>query len=144
MPSAVLVISDGGSGWDYYLEDQTWIKNSRKVAISLTLKFHGSSPTPDNYSQLLVKACCCCSVTQWVRLFATPWLQHARLLCLSLFPQVCSNSCPLSRWCHPTISSSATPFSSCTQSFPASVLPMNIQGSKYGLCIYSTFIFLSL
>ena len=77
-------------------------------------------------------------------------LQHARLPCLSLSPGVCSNSCPLSRWCHPTISSSVVPFSSCLQSFPASksfpvsqffasggqnigvsapasVLPMNIQ-----------------
>ena len=66
-------------------------------------------------------------------------------------PRVCSNSCPLSQWCYLTISSSATPFSSCPQSFPASesfpnswlfpsggqsirasaaasVLPMNIQG----------------
>ena len=47
-------------------------------------------------------------------------LQHARLPCPSLSPGVCSNSCPLSQWCHPTISSSVTPFSSCPQSFPAS------------------------
>ena len=47
-------------------------------------------------------------------------LQHARPLCLSLTPRVYSNSCPLSRWCHPTISSSVVPFSSCPQSFPAS------------------------
>ena len=76
-------------------------------------------------------------------------LQHARLPCPSLSPGVCSNSCPLSRWCLPTISPSTTP-SSCPQSFPASgsfpmsqlftsggqsigastsasVLPMNIQ-----------------
>ena len=46
-------------------------------------------------------------------------LQHARLPCPSLSPGVCSNSCPLSQWCHPTISSSATPFSSCPQSFRA-------------------------
>ena len=46
-------------------------------------------------------------------------LQHARLLCPSLSPRVCSNSCPLSQWCHPTISSSVTVFS-CPQSFPAS------------------------
>ena len=68
-----------------------------------------------------------------------------------LSPGVCSNSCPLSQWCHPTISSSVTLFSSCPQSFPSSgsfpmswlfppggqsieasvsvsVLPMNIQG----------------
>ena len=78
------------------------------------------------------------------------WLQHTRLACPSPTPRVCSNSCPLSRWCHPTISCSAFPFSSCLQSFPASgsfpmshffasggqsigvwasasVLPMNIQ-----------------
>ena len=47
-------------------------------------------------------------------------LQHTRLPCPSPTPRACSNSCPLSRWCHPTISSSVVPFSSCLQSFPAS------------------------
>ena len=47
-------------------------------------------------------------------------LQPARLLCPSLSPAVCSNSCPLSWWCHPAISSSVLPFSSCLQFFPAS------------------------
>ena len=46
--------------------------------------------------------------------------QHARPPCPSPTPGVYSNSCPLSRWCHPTISSSVEPFSSCLQSFPAS------------------------
>ena len=77
-------------------------------------------------------------------------LQHTRLPCPSPTPRAYSNSCPLSRWCHPTISSSVIPFSSCLQTFPASgsfpmsqffksgglslgasasasVLPMNIQ-----------------
>ena len=77
-------------------------------------------------------------------------LQHARPPYPSPTPGVCSNSCALSRWCHPTISSSVIPFSSYLQSFPesgsfqmsqffpsgaqsigvsasASVLPMNIQ-----------------
>ena len=77
-------------------------------------------------------------------------LQHTRLPCPSPTPRAQSNSCPLSRWCHPAISSSVVPFSSCLQSFPASgsfpvsqfcksggqnigisasasVLPMNIQ-----------------
>ena len=77
-------------------------------------------------------------------------LQHARPPCPSPTPGVHPNSCPLSHWCHPTISSSVIPFSSCPQSFPASgsfqvsqffasggqsievsasasVLPMNIQ-----------------
>ena len=47
-------------------------------------------------------------------------LQHTRLPCPSLSPRVCSNSCPLSQWCHPAFSSSVTAFSFCSQSFPAS------------------------
>ena len=47
-------------------------------------------------------------------------LQHARLPCPSPTPRACSNSCPSSWWCHPTISSSVVPFSSRLQSFPAS------------------------
>ena len=47
-------------------------------------------------------------------------LQHARLPCPSPTPGACSNSCPSSRWCHPTITSSVIPFSSCLWSFPAS------------------------
>ena len=77
-------------------------------------------------------------------------LWHARLPCPSPTPAACSNSCPLSQWCHPTISSSVIPFSSSLRSSPASgpfqmsqfftsggqsigvsastsVLPMNIQ-----------------
>ena len=77
-------------------------------------------------------------------------LQHSRPPCPSPTPRSSSDSCPLSQWCHPTISSSVVPFSSCPQSFPASgsfqmsqffasggqtigvsastsVLPMNIQ-----------------
>ena len=56
---------------------------------------------------------CCCSVTQ-----SCPTLQHAGLPCLSPSPGACSNSCPLSQWWHPTISSSVIPFCSCLQSFP--------------------------
>ena len=57
-----------------------------------------------------------------VQLFETAWnaMQHSRFTCLSLSPWVCLNSCPLCCWCHPTISSSVTPFSSCPQSFPSS------------------------
>ena len=47
-------------------------------------------------------------------------LKHARLSYPLPTPRVYSNSCPLSQWCHPTISSSVIPFSSCLQSFPAS------------------------
>ena len=47
-------------------------------------------------------------------------LQHSRPPCPSPTPRACSNSCPSCLWCHPTISSSVIPFSSCPQSFPAS------------------------
>ena len=47
-------------------------------------------------------------------------LQHARLPCPSLSFRVCSNSCPLTWWCHPVISSSVIPSSSCLHSFPGS------------------------
>ena len=55
-----------------------------------------------------------------VQLFATPWTV-ARQACLfsTVSPRVCSNSCPLSRWCYLAISYSSTPFSFCLQSFPA-------------------------
>ena len=52
-----------------------------------------------------------------VQLFVTPW---TRPPCPSPTPGIYPNSCPLSWWCHPTISSSVVPFSSCLQSFPTS------------------------
>ena len=55
------------------------------------------------------------SVSLWPR-----GLQYIRPPCPSPTPRVYSNSSPLSRWCHPTVSSSAIPFSSCLQSFPTS------------------------
>ena len=47
-------------------------------------------------------------------------LQNTKLPCPSPTPRACSDSCPLSQWCHPTISFSVVPFPSCLQSFPAS------------------------
>jgi len=61
-----------------------------------------------------------------VRLFATPWTVALQASLSITTPRVYSNSCPLSQWCHPTISSSVIPFSSRLQSFPASgSFPMN-------------------
>ena len=101
---------------------------------------------------LCSNCCCCCSVAKLCLTLCDPHgRQHASLVpCPSLAPRVCSNSYPLSWWCHPTISSSVAPFSSYPQSFTASgafpasqffasggqsvgvsasasVLPMNIQ-----------------
>ena len=90
------------------------------------------------------------SVAQFCLTLRPHELQHARPPCPSPAPRVYTNSCPSSQWCHPTISSSIIPFSSCPQSLPASgsfpmsqlftwdgqsigvsaltlVLPMNIQ-----------------
>ena len=58
-------------------------------------------------------------------------LHHTRLPCQSPTPRVYSNSCPLSQWCHPSISSSVVPFSSCLQSFPASGSVLHIRWPKY-------------
>ena len=65
---------------------------------------------------------CCRSVAKLYPTLCNPMncMQHSRLPRLSLSPRVCSDSCPVSQWCHPTISSSVVPFSSCPQSFPAS------------------------
>ena len=60
------------------------------------------------------------SVTQSCPTLWSHGLHYARLLCPSRTPRAYSNSSPLSWWCHPTISSSVDPFSSCLQSFPAS------------------------
>ena len=66
-------------------------------------------------------------------------LQHTRLPCPSPTPGACSNSCTSSQWCHPAISSSVVPFSSCLQSFPASgSFPMS-QFFRWPKC--SSFIF---
>ena len=63
---------------------------------------------------------CCSSVTKLHLILQPYWLEHPRLPCPSPTPWTCSNSCPLSQWCHPTISSPVVCFSSCPQSFPAS------------------------
>ena len=91
----------------------------------------------------------CCSVAQLHPALFNPWTEACQASLSSLSPGVCSDSCPVSQWCHPTISSSVVPFSSCLLSFPASgsfqmsqliasggqsigalasVLPMNTQG----------------
>ena len=63
-------------------------------------------------------ASCCCSVAKACSILHE--LQHAKILCPSLSPWVCSNPCPLSQWCHLNISSSVVPFTSCPQFFPTS------------------------
>ena len=63
------------------------------------------------------RVCCCSVVSDSLQRHGLP---HSKLPYPSPSPRVCSNPCPLSRWCHPTVSSSVAPFSSCPQPFPAS------------------------
>ena len=116
-----------------------WLSSSSREAI-----FHTCLSFNVSYCSLQF-SCSVVSDSLWPH-----GLQHTRLPCTSPTPRACSNSCPSSRWCHPTISSSVIPFSSCLQYFPASgsfqmnkffpsggqsigvsasasVLPMNIQ-----------------
>ena len=104
------------------------------------------------YAVFVPLDCCSCwfSCSVMSDSLSPHWLQHASLPCPSPFLKACSNSCPLSWWCHPIISFPIIPFSSCLQSFPtpgsfllsrpftsgsqsigasasASVFPMNIQ-----------------
>ena len=78
----------------------------------IKLKYKSNSPTLKTSVQF-----CHLVVSESLRPHG---LQHVRLPCPSPTPRAHSNSCPLSQWCHPTISSSVIPFSSSPQSFPAS------------------------
>ena len=87
------------------------------------------SPSPlRSLNQTLITQACCVSIqfssVQFSHSVVSDSsrpreLQHARPPCPSPIPGVHPNPCPLSRWCHPTISSSVIPFSSCPRSFPA-------------------------
>ena len=120
---------------------------SNMIDLEIIILSEGSQIEKDKY---MISLICCCSVAQLCLTLQPHALQHARLPCPSLSLGVCSSLCPLSWWCHPTISSSVVPFPSCPQSYPAlrsflisqlfisggqsigasasaSILPMNIQ-----------------
>ena len=87
---------------------------------------HWGAETPGGGSQVDLsgnyESWHCCVVVQLlscVWLSAAPWTAARQAPCPSQSPWACSNSCPLSQWCHSTVSSSVVPFSSCPQSFPA-------------------------
>ena len=79
----------------------------------------------------LYKVCLVVQSLSCVKLFPTPWIAHARFPCPSTSPKICSQTCPLSQWCHPIISSMSRLFPLDSQSTgvsaSASALPMNIQ-----------------
>ena len=94
---------------------------SHFINILLLFAFFWKSNQASFFFCSVLLICWCCSVTQSCLSTLQPHgLSHARLSCPSLSPLVCSNSCPWSRWCHPTILFSVAHFSSYSQSFPAS------------------------
>ena len=91
----------------------------RKNSLGHWMRTFSNTPSTVSYLPLLLLlllfSCSVVSHSLWHH-----GLKNYRLLCSSTFSGVCSKSCPLSRWCHPTILSSVVPFSSCLPSFPAS------------------------
>ena len=97
------------------------ISSSNFVIVSFKFSMHSivSSANSESFTSYPI---CCCSVVQLCPTLCNPMdcsTPGFTVCCPSLSPRVCSNSCPLSQWCHATISSSVAPFS-CLQSFPAS------------------------
>ena len=123
LPKPVVVTEERDSAFP----DPTWLKHSqvRRQHVSYSLSMLGQA-TP-SYSRMKLMwflpsrnfHSCCCSVAQLYPILCNPMDWSTRLPCPSLSPRVCSNSCPLSQWCHPTISFSVITFSSCPQSFLA-------------------------
>ena len=133
---------------------QLWNFHTSKKELTVSLKYliwENPQSSMTTRSTLLLNRFCSCSVVKSCPTLQPHVLQYARhpvLPCPS--PEVYSNSCLLSRWCHPVISSTVIPFSSCLQPFPASgfffpmswhfasggqsigtsasVLPMNVNG----------------
>ena len=90
------------------------LRPSRLLALTWHHKLRSSLTTEISLSLFWRLCCLSCSVVS--DSLHPQGLQQARLPCPSPSPGVCSNACPLSQWCHPTIA----PFSSCPKSFPAS------------------------
>ena len=101
--------------WLNWFETQHLLCNKMFVMYFVAVTLHVRC---DKYIRTLASKFS--SVTQSCLTLWPHGLQHARLPCPSPTPRACSDSCLSSRWCHPTISSSVVPFSSCLQSFPAS------------------------
>ena len=105
---------------------KSWIFKLKGILKIILLLASNISRISLRFNGLKLKAAlgrssvCCCSFTQLCDSLQPHGLQHSRLPCPSPSPRACLNSCPLSWWCHPTISSSVVPFSSHLQSFPAS------------------------
>ena len=99
--------------WRIPWTEALWVAQSRTRLSHFTFTRIGYQSSIYPFSQFS-------SLSQLCPTLQPHGLQHARLPCPSPTPRAYSNSCPSSRWCHRTTSSSVVPFSSCLQSFPAS------------------------
>ena len=108
-------------------DSQTWLSNLSELILTLLIVSASWDFPPaldsENQNQIheihISKVCYCHWITKSCLTLWPHGLQYASLPCPLLCPRVWSNPCPLSRWCHPTISCSVVPFSSCPQCFPA-------------------------
>ena len=104
-----------GKSWDTPGNQE--VKNSNAILLTLLKHKHGDLFSKNTLVQSVSQSV---QLLSLVQLFATP-LTAAHRASLSITnSRACSNSCPSSQWCHPTISSPVVPFPSCLQSFPAS------------------------
>ena len=99
-----------------------WNIRGHESALTIRNKVHSAVAVRGKAGEAARRAwptesCCCSGPQSRLTLGYLHGLQHTRLLGLSPSPGVCPNSCPLSQWYFPTISSSVIPFSSCLQSF---------------------------
>ena len=108
-----------GWGWEVCSNKECAVRyfSKKKIIIIIAWSLWPLVSNVENFMFPVTKRRLTCSVAKLGLLFATPWVQHTKLPCPSLSPRVCSNSCTLSLWYHPTM---VAPFSSCPQSFPAS------------------------
>ena len=122
----------GRTGWEFDTNGCKLLyagRTNNKVLLWSTEKYIHSPEINHTGKEYQKKNVCMCATESLVctdqfsrSVVSDSWphgLQDARPPCPSPTPRIYSNSCPLSQWCHPTISSSVTPFSSCLQSFPA-------------------------
>ena len=114
------------SALSYWFINTSWVNCLKEQSQGIPLPSSHYYPDTKHCEQISWKLC----LTLWDPM----GLQHTWLPCSLPSPGVCSNSCPLSQWCHPTILSSVSPFFSCPQSFPTSEsLPLSWQFTSGGL-----------
>ena len=144
-----LCLADHQGGWGFQLPPDSWadVSLDDKAHKPVSQSEHSGPKDALNSEKGLQSAhfpqfppnfwlYCCCLVTQSCTTLRSHELQQYRSPCLPSSPRVQPSSCPLNRWCHPTISSSATLFSFCLQSFPASgSFPMSLLFASGGQSI---------